>query len=156
MKNTVFVPASIISQTLLQLQAVGRRETECVVLWLGVRDGDGIKVKSLWKPEQEAESDYFHIPESSMDALMKELRTRRFMIAAQVHTHPHLAFHSSADDRWAIVRHAGALSLVIPYFAQETTNRSFKSDTAVFVLSPENEWLEADQTRLENFYKIVP
>jgi hypothetical protein len=156
MRHTLFVSASIISETLSELQAVGRRQSECVVLWLGVRDGTGIKVKSVWKPAQEADSDFFRIPESSMDELMKELRTRRYMIAAQVHTHPQRAFHSSADDTWAIVRHLGALSLVIPYFAQRTTGRTFTTDTAVFVLSPGNEWLEAPKHQIDEFYKIIP
>ena len=156
MKNTVLVPEYIISETLSELQTVGRRQSECVVLWLGVRDGEGIKVKSLWKPVQEADLDFFHIPESSMDQLMKELRTRRFMIAAQVHTHPNLAFHSEADDNWAIVRHAGALSLVIPHFALRTNPNTFKIQTAVFSLSPQNEWLEAPKNRIDDFYKIVP
>jgi proteasome lid subunit RPN8/RPN11 len=156
MINTVFVSEGIISETLSELQIMGRRQSECVVLWLGVRDGEGIKAKSLWKPAQQADLDFFHIPESSMDQLMKELRTRRFMIAAQVHTHPNRAFHSEADDNWAIVRHVGALSLVIPYFARRTNPNTFKTETAVFSLSPQNEWMEAPKNRIDDYYKIVP
>jgi proteasome lid subunit RPN8/RPN11 len=156
MINTVFVPEHIVSETLAELQNVGRRQSECVVLWLGVRDGGGIRVKSLWKPVQEADLDYFRIPESSMDQLMQELRTKRLMIAAQVHTHPNRAFHSEADDNWAIVRHAGALSLVVPYFALRTDKNTFKMQTAVFSLSPQNEWQEAPKNRIDDFYKIIP
>jgi len=36
------------------------------------------------------------------------------MVAAQVHSHPDEAFHSKGDDEWAIVRHEGALSIVVP------------------------------------------
>lgn len=154
--NTVFVPSQIIAETLHELQSVGRRESECVVLWLGTRDAQGIKVNSLWKPKQEADCDFFHIPEKSMDKLMQELRSRRLMIAAQVHTHPNLAFHSSADDKWTIVRHVGALSLVIPHFAQRTNRESFKSDTVVFSLSPRNKWLEVPMKNTDAFYKILP
>ena len=63
----------------------------------------------------------FHIPPEGMTALYAELRHKRLMVAAQVHSHPQEAFHSKADDRWAIVRHEGALSLVVPHFAQATT-----------------------------------
>jgi hypothetical protein len=102
--NTVLVPSAIIKQTLLELQQVGRRSSECVVLWLGERDTESTVVKKLWVPEQEADYDIFRIPESSMGALFTELRSRRLMIAAQVHTHPQRAFHSIADDsrsRWS-------------------------------------------------------
>jgi hypothetical protein len=68
------------------------------------------------------------------------LRDRDLMVAAQVHTHPHEAFHSAADDRWAIVRHVGALSLVLPDFAQKTSIDSFLNEAAVFRLSDRNEW----------------
>jgi hypothetical protein len=78
------------------------------------------------------------------------------MIAAQIHTHPKRAFHSAADDKWAIVRHTGALSLVIPHFALRTSRASFRADTAVFALSPQNKWLMASPDRLDDFYRIIP
>jgi proteasome lid subunit RPN8/RPN11 len=154
--STVLVPLRVIEQTLSELQRVGKRHSECVALWIGDRNADGIHVKTLWVPEQETGYDIFRIPESSMEKLFRELRAHRLMIAAQVHTHPRRAFHSKADDEWAIVRHMGALSLVIPYFALRTVPDSFKTDTAVFVLSPENEWVEASQEHVENLYRIIP
>ena len=67
-------------------------------------------IVEAYVPEQEAEVDYFHIPPSGMMALMAHLRERRLGLAAQVHSHPARAFHSLADDKWAIVRHEGAMS----------------------------------------------
>ena len=64
------------------------------------------------------------------------------MIAAQVHTHPFEAFHSEADDRWAIVRHVGAVSLVVPYFATTTTPDNFLDQIALFSLDANNQWIE--------------
>jgi len=85
-----------------------------------------------------------------------ELRKERLMIAAQVHTHPKLAFHSAADDKWAIVRHVGALSLVVPHYALRTNAVNFVQRTAAFCLNAENEWLQAPQENIQDFYKIVP
>jgi len=87
---------------------------------------------------------FFRIPRESIEELFDVLRGRELMVAAQVHTHPESAFHSAADDRWAIVRHVGALSLVLPYFAQRTTTSTFFKDTAAFALSAENRWLLVD------------
>ena len=84
----------------------------------------------------------FWISTEGMDALKKVLRKRRLMVAAQVHSHPELAFHSVADDRWAIVRHHGALSLVLPHFGLRTTRSSFFDDAKVYQLNAADAWIE--------------
>jgi len=59
-----------------------------------------------FKPWSEyAKALVFRIPPSSMTAMMAHLRERKLGLAAQVHSHPNRAFHSRADDAWAIVRH---------------------------------------------------
>ena len=156
MNSIVVVPASVIEGTLSELQSAGRSKSERVVLWLGKRKDSRIHIESLWVPEQQAGFDFFDIPQQAMQALFGELRNRRFMVAAQVHTHPHRAFHSYADDKWAIVRHSGALSLVLPYFALQTAPSTFAGDAAVFVLSPRNKWLDATPAEVQNFYEISP
>jgi proteasome lid subunit RPN8/RPN11 len=137
---TVRVPRSVISVTLAAFQKAGALRRECVVLWLGRRTHSEIAVVQAYVPAQVAEEDFFEIPRASMAALFQVLRDRELMVAAQVHTHPHEAFHSTADDRWAIVRHVGALSLVLPDFAQKTSVDSFLNEAAVFRLSDRNEW----------------
>lgn len=153
---TVFVSHQIIKETLHELRQVGRRCVECVVLWLGCRDDKGVSVKTVWIPEQEVGYGLFRIPENAMEQLFSEMRNRRLMIAAQIHTHPQRAFHSHADDKWAIVRHVGALSLVLPYFAQKTQLNNFKSHAAVFALSKTNEWIKVPKRRASQFYYITP
>jgi proteasome lid subunit RPN8/RPN11 len=90
----------------------------------------------------------FQIPAASMAALYAELRERRLMVAAQVHSHPYEAFHSRADDRWAIIRHEGALSLVVPNFASSTTAANFLEDTKIFQFSVTARWTEVTQVEL--------
>jgi hypothetical protein len=155
MNSTIIVPVHHINKTLSELKRVGRWGSECVVLWLGRRCADSIQVEEVWVPEQKAGRCFFHIPENAMAKLFKELCARRLMIAAQIHTHPGRAFHSEADDKWAIVRHAGALSLVIPYFARNTRLESFKDDTAVFALSVQNHWELVSRESAEKHYRII-
>jgi proteasome lid subunit RPN8/RPN11 len=131
-----------IRQTLEHLRHAGRRSVECVVLWLGRRSGANIQVVDVYRPVQTADEDMFHIPPEGMQALHKELRARRLMVAAQIHSHPERAFHSQADDRWAIIRHEGALSLVVPDFAAHTTGDTFRVDTKVFQFSGSARWVE--------------
>lgn len=141
-------PTAVIDQTLASLRADGVNERESVVLWLGKRTADDIHVVEAFRPKQVASSHYFRIPEDAMDALRQRLRRDRLMVAAQVHSHPEDAFHSATDDLWAIVRHEGALSLVVPDFATGTTTGQFLDTTKVFRLSTSNEWLEVESSRL--------
>lgn len=145
----VVVPAVVLVASLAALQEAGREGSECVVLWLGKRTADAINVVQVYKPAQVATADMFRIPRESIAALFDVLRRGGLLVAAQVHTHPEEAFHSAADDRWAIVRHVGALSLVLPYFALRTTPETFMQDAAVFALSPDNEWLQIDPNDVE-------
>jgi proteasome lid subunit RPN8/RPN11 len=134
--------SSIIDATLAHLRDAGRTHRECVVLWLGRREETCVRVVGAYRPLQQAEADVFHIPRAGMAALHDELRRQHVMVAAQVHSHPFEAFHSKADDRWAIVRHEGALSLVVPHFASSTTLANFLDQTKVYRFSPTAQWIE--------------
>jgi hypothetical protein len=147
-------PISLIETTLKHLQDSGRKGVECVVLWLGERQGQSIFVREAYRPAQIAERDMFRIPPEGMDAIKALIRARRLMVAAQVHSHPKRAFHSFADDRWAIVRHEGALSLVLPRFATSTTAASFNVDVKLFRLSISNEWLEIPRSEVRSCLQI--
>jgi len=130
--STIEISAEIVRETVDLLRASPTKER--VVLWLGQREGGLVRVHEVHLPIQETEADYFRIPPDGMSALFAYLRPRRWMIAAQVHTHPGTAFHSEADDRWAIVRHEGSLSLVVPWFCQSTTEATFVRDALVYQL----------------------
>ena len=137
-----------VADTLAYLREAGTRSHECVVLWLGRPSAQGIEVVSVYRPQQEAAADMFHIPPQSMAALRATLRRDRVMVAAQVHSHPQEAFHSRADDHWAIVRHVGALSLVVPEFAARTSTALFLAHTKVFRFSSSAQWCEVPANQI--------
>jgi len=139
---------AIVDATLDWLRQAGQTRRECVALWLGRRGASTIDVIDAYRPEQTAEIDMFHIPPRGMTELHAVLRQRRLMVAAQVHSHPAEAFHSKADDRWAIVRHEGALSLVVPHFALQTTTQDFLSHTKVFRFTATSRWQEIPEPEL--------
>ena len=133
----------LIAETVDRLRESAHRER--VVLWLGRRRHvDTIRVHEVYLPIQETDADYFRIPSQGMAALFEHMRAVRLMVAAQVHTHPGDAFHSSADDRWAIVRHQGGLSLVVPWFCQTTTQASFFDDAKVYRLDAGDLFVHVD------------
>ncbi len=153
MSTCTLVPRRAVAETIHFLQEAGERHSECVVLWLGRRIGERIQVEKVVRPMQQCRVDQFIIPPLSMATLMRELQSSRLMIAAQVHSHPMDAFHSEADDRWAIVRHVGALSLVLPFFAREVTCESFLEEAAVFQLDARDNWL---QSHPDGILRIIP
>ncbi len=147
--------STLVEKTLLQLRYAGQRRCECVMLWLGRRNGDHIGVVDAYRPEQVAREDMFQIPRASMTVLFAELRQRRLMVAAQVHSHPMEAFHSRADDRWAIIRHEGALSLVVPCFASETTAANFLDQTKIFQFSDKARWTEVPREDIHSWLQLL-
>lgn len=155
MKTTLLYPASVITETLRFLQASGQKSCEGIVLWLGGREGSNINIKVVYEPAHRAEADVFHIPPNSMLQLKEYLRKNRLFIAAQVHSHPSEAFHSRADDQWAIVRHAGALSIVLPRFALQTTPATFFDHAATFKLSETNRWEQLSNQMAGELCKIA-
>lgn len=156
MTPPLLVPTRVVAASLDVLQEAGRLRRECVVLWLSRRGENEINVVEAYRPEQVTAEDYFQLPRASITALFDVLRTRKLMVAAQVHTHPEQAFHSVADDKWAIVRHVNALSLVLPYFAMNTRASSFLADSAIFMLSRDNAWREVPRPDVPRHVREVP
>jgi len=145
----------VVSETLTMLRSAGMIRKECVVLWLSSRREDARLVVEAYRPEHVAEPDRFWIPAASMDSLMEHLREHRLSLVAQVHSHPKAAFHSSADDKYAIVRHEGALSIVVPEFAAGVTAGSFTGRSAFFSLDASNSWNEIPGESLPEHFAII-
>lgn len=152
--SRIVIKSSLIAQTLDLLRKAGERNSESIVLWLSRRVGDGVSVAEAYVPAHEADRDYFHIPSHAMSDLLSYLGNTRTFIAAQIHSHPEEAFHSPADNEWAIVRHEGALSLVVPYFARETNVGNFLVSIAAFRLSQGNIWEELGEEDREWLVQI--
>jgi len=146
----------VVKATLEKLQQAGHEHRECVVLWLGRQQAGTIDVERVFVPPQEAAADFFHIPPEGIVALFSHLRDLRLMVAAQVHAHPAEAFHSLAEDTWAIVRHVGALSLVLPFFGLHTTLETFMDDAAVFMLCIDNRWRCVLPSQVSRYYRVQP
>ncbi len=156
MIRTVQVSMELVSETLANLRAAGERRAEGIVLWLAKPASQRLLVVDILVPLHEAELDYFRIPQNGMDALMSTLRSRRVMVAAQVHSHPAEAFHSPSDDKWAIVRHENALSIVVPYFATGATAHEFMRESATFALARDGKWRKVAGRDLEQLVEVTP
>jgi len=144
------IKLKITKELLLQSLSLLKEFTdkERVILWLGREEEDTYLVEEIFLPIQITEEDYFNIPPEGMVELMGKLKATKRMLVAQVHTHPFEAFHSAADDRWAILRHLNAYSIVLPWFASSTSLTNFKTDAATFILNHTNKWVEIDNQNI--------
>lgn len=118
----VTISAEVVATTLEVLQEYGSHGLEGLVLWLGhVAEGTA-SVSRVLVPDQNPVSSedgvgYF-VEGATLFRLNRALAASGLRLIAQVHSHPTHAYHSEADDRYAIVTAEGGLSLVVPNFGR--------------------------------------
>lgn len=152
----ISIKESLIRETLGELKRAGQNEgREAIILWFGKRTTQGLEITEVFNPIQEAGEDFFRIPEEGMKAIMTRIRETRGMIVAQVHSHPAEAFHSVADDEWAIIRHEGALSLVVPFFGSRTQIGDFWSHVKTYEFSRRATWDEVNDNTMKTLFEVV-
>ena len=103
------------SADLLRSLSGGLRES--VVLWAGTARGREATVRRIVVPRQFSSAYHFDVPLGERLRIAQEFATSGEQLLVQLHTHPGQAFHSPIDDRRALPRHTGALSIVVEKFA---------------------------------------
>jgi len=139
--SAIVCTRQVLLDTIAILRRGGVRGEERVALWVASAAlRSPAPIVEIYEPKQVAKVDYFQIPASSMRVLLEHLRSTRRRIVAQIHTHPGRAFHSDADAAWAIIRHVGSLSLVLPGFAAATTPESFLTEVMTYQFDADGRW----------------
>lgn len=120
--TTVQVDAPVLQQTVEALRSFGRSGNEGFALWVGTIANDRASVTQCLVPKQNSiqseDGVGYFIESSTLFALNRYLSEQKLRLIAQVHSHPTEAYHSSADDAYAVVTAEGGFSLVVPYFAR--------------------------------------
>lgn len=150
--SRVVVPRAIVVGTLQVLRDFGARRHEGLVLWVGGVDARAASVEEILVPPQRAleseEGIGYFIEPGSLFALNRALSERRQKLIAQVHSHPGEAFHSHADDRYAIVTAEGGLSLVVPDFGEAPPDIAA---WAIYRLI-DGAWTELDEAEVQRLF----
>ena len=113
------VAKSILRESAVTLRSLSAGIRESVILWIGSADDRNARVRSITVPKQFTSADHFEVPLEERLKLAQRLAYSGERLLAQLHTHPGTAFHSLTDDRLALPRHTGAVSIVVPNFAAE-------------------------------------
>jgi hypothetical protein len=152
--NRVHIDANIVRATLEALQRFGAQRLEGLVLWLGDIDADRAHVVRAVVPEQQAISNengvgYF-VSGETLFKLNQSLSESGLRLIAQIHSHPGEAYHSEADDRYAIVTADGGLSLVVPDFGRAPADPTM---WAVYRLS-NGRWQELSSQQARRLLRV--
>ena len=116
------VPQPILRSTADALRQVGQGRKEAVALWQGkILSDTEAQVSKLIIPKQITGPRHFNIPMNERLRIMDDINKVGEFILIQLHTHPEQAFHSEADDRYAVTKHLHAISIVIPNFGMRWT-----------------------------------
>lgn len=118
----ITVHRETIDSMLHTMQEFGAQGCEVLVLWLGEIEPEHGRahVKRAYVPNQKPirneEGVGYFITGETLFELNRGLSETGLRLIAQVHSHPREAYHSEADDRYAIVTVEGGFSLVVPNF----------------------------------------
>lgn len=149
------VPAKVLADTELFLRIRGHDGLEAVVLWLGsIANERYAVIEEAYIPDQIAyRSDdgvSVEVTQEGLTELISSLPAGVFVLC-RVHSHPRDAYHSELDDQNMIIAHDGAISIVVPNFAQ---------DPFQFCLCSVNElrhgrgWRQLDQTEVTDRFRV--
>jgi hypothetical protein len=119
------VTPAVLAGTLRVVHTAGAEGHEAFVLWGGVRDDKDPSLLHLrsavrpWQqPQKTAHGLLVTVPGKALFSVNKLLYSRGELLAAQAHSHPTDAFHSSTDDDHPLMTLLGGLSVVIPDFGR--------------------------------------
>ena len=117
------IPASVIATTEAALRSGAH---EVFVLWtasLSVATTETMPISRAIVPAQQASATatgvYVHVEGSELARIQFDNFERRERNVVQLHTHPgHNVGMSPLDREWEVVRHVGALSIIVPYYGR--------------------------------------
>lgn len=136
-ESRVEVPHAVVAATQRHLRSKGAIGHEGVVLWRGTTRP--LAVIEAIVPAQQTSGSHFSVPLAERQRIARMLAGSGESILVQVHSHPCSAYHSPTDDRHALPRRVGALSLVIPDYC---ARRDLLDEAVLFELHAGGSWKE--------------
>lgn len=118
------IPQQVLAET---QQAFLRGQHEVFVIWAAARQethpADVAEITRCIVPEQKPgvsqHGVWVHITGSELQRIQLDNFQRKERSIVQLHTHPGADVRMSQLDReWEVVRHVGALSIIVPYYGQ--------------------------------------
>jgi Prokaryotic homologs of the JAB domain len=152
--RSYMVDRRLLNETAEALRKTGRGQREAAALWQGrILSHERAQVTKLIVPVQIAGALHFNIPLRERLRIVEEISKVGQFILIQLHTHPHEAFHSAADDRFAVTKHLGAISIVIPNFAMNWTGDLL--ETSIHFNLGGGAWRELSKDEVAQLFEVT-
>jgi len=142
--RTFIIPSHVLVETISFLRRVGGEGCEGFVVWGGqFVDNETFRFRTAIIPAQHAsmtESGLLvTVGGQALFEVNRTLHEQSQILAAQVHSHPTEAYHSSTDDTFPLATLVGALSIVVPDFARNAPDDM--DQWAWYRLSKQGKWI---------------
>lgn len=141
----LIVPSSILFSSLRGLRGYVPAEGLCYWYGRALEKGLGIVMVAAFPRIYSTESSFELMP-GQMSQLTTWSAREGLWLLAQVHTHPTDEPHSSADEEWSPTHREGFISVVIPFGAQFSDNRTPR--WRLFECDGRGSWADAPEDRL--------
>ena len=146
------VASAILEESARILRTLSDKVRESVLLWTGMEQDRKAHVGNIIVPEQSASRIHFDVPLDERLKIIRQLAESHEKLLAQLHTHPGRAFHSPRDDRLALPRHRGAISIVVPRFAETWTGDLM--DSSVNMHLGRGVWRELSPREVSDVFEV--
>ena len=147
------IPIGLLEQSARLLRDLSADRREAVILWAGVPGSHTVTVSRIVVPQYTSTLVRFEVPLEERRKLAERLGEHGEIVLAQLHTHPGAAFHSAADDRLALPRHTGAISIVVPCFAEDW--RGNLGETSVNIHRGGGVWSELSDSEIQALFEVI-
>lgn len=149
--SKVNIPKKILYETLLFFQDYGSHYLEAFVIWAGNIENTCFEITKLIKPVQENSFINYYISADEVHRINLELNKLQLIPIAQLHTHPCDPYHSSTDDKYAVLNLPGCFSIVFPDYGFIEVNEI--DQWAVYKLE-NNHWYNLKKSEVLNLFQI--
>jgi hypothetical protein len=153
----ITVKRTTIEHMLETMREFGSHGWEVLVLWLGEIEPEQGKAHVVeafvpkQKPITSEDGVGYFVDGEALFQLNRDLSETGLRLIAQVHSHPRDAYHSEADDRYAIVTAEGGLSLVVPNFGRAPAH---PNSWAIFRLHG-RAWQEMGTKEVGTLFEVI-
>lgn len=154
--ETIFFPKELVEDVYQKIQETGADGYERLALCAGMKMGKAFKITHVLYPRQYLQKTAlgvsFYVDGDELERIGDWLFENQLSLIAQIHSHPDEAYHSEADDNYAIITKAGGLSIVVPHFGN---SESYFEKSAFYRLYPDTGWIELSKEQILNLLQLI-
>ncbi|MCW3117954.1 MAG: hypothetical protein JWM28_2036 [Chitinophagaceae bacterium] len=154
--ETIYFPKDLVDDIYKEIQETGAEGYERLALCAGEKTEKEFRITRVIYPKQTLRKTpsgvSFHVSGEELERIGDLLYETQLSLIAQVHSHPTEAYHSEADDNYAIITRTGGLSIVIPDFG--TSDSDFEN-SAFYRLYPDTGWTSLSKQQASMLIKIT-